>query len=82
MKNLIAALALITVAGLTLPAQAGQCPGDMKKIDAAMSSASLSPEQMAMVKELRQKGEELHKSGGHKASVETLAKAKKMLGIM
>ena len=54
----------------------------MKKIDAAISSASISSDQMSMVKELRMKGGALHKSGKHKESVETLAKAKKVLGVM
>ena len=82
MRKLFAALAVIAIAGFSLPAQAGQCPTDMKKIDAAISSASLSSDQMSMVKELRMKGEALHKSGKHKESVETLAKAKKILGVM
>ncbi len=82
MRKLFAALAIITIAGINLPAQAGQCPKDMKKIDAAMSGASLSSDQMSMVKELRKKGAELHASGQHKDSVETLAKAMKILGVM
>ena len=54
---------------------------DMAKIDEAMQTASLSEAEMAEVKDLRAKGEELHKSGDHAASVETLAKAKEMLGV-
>ena len=50
MRNLFAALAVIAIAGFSLPAQAGQCPTDMKKIDAAISSASISSDQMSMVK--------------------------------
>ena len=82
MRKLFAALAVIAIAGFSLPAQAGQCPIDMKKIDAALSSASLSSDQMSMVEELRRKGEGLHKSGQHKDAVETLAKAKKILGVI
>jgi len=81
MKKLFAAFAAVCVAGSALPAQAGQCPADMRKIDAALPGASLSAAELAMVKELRKKGEALHKSGGHGASVQTLAKAKKVLGI-
>ena len=61
---------------------ASQCPVDMKKIDAALASnPQLSGTDMAKVKELRAKGEELHKSGRHGESVETLGKAKDILGI-
>jgi len=82
MRKLFAALAVVAIAGFTLPAQAGQCPTDMKKIDAAISSASLDADQMSLVKSLREQGEAYHKAGQHKESVETLAKAKKILGVM
>ncbi len=55
----------------------------MKKIDAAMAgNPSLSSNQMASVNELRASGEANHKAGKHKESVDDLAKAKKILGIM
>lgn len=57
------------------------CPKDMKQIDAALPNAKLSSAQMAEVKQLRADGERLHKAGKHQESVDTLAKAKKMLGI-
>ncbi len=82
MRKLFAALAVIAISGFSLSAQAGQCPVDMKKIDAVISSASLDSDRMSMVKELREKGEALHKSGQHKDAVETLAKAKKILGVI
>lgn len=82
MRILLAALAVIAIAGFSLSAQAGQCPVDMKKIDAAMAGADLSSDQTSMVQELRSKGEALHKAGQHKESVETLAKAKEILGVM
>ena len=72
------AFALVLVA---MPAFAFQCPKDMKAIDAAMGSAKLSKEQMAEVKKLRADGEALHKSGKHAESVETLGKAKAILGV-
>jgi hypothetical protein len=59
-----------------------QCPADMKAIDAAMAkNPKLSAEQVAEVKKLRAEGETLHKAGKHQESVDTLAKAKKMLGV-
>jgi len=58
------------------------CPMDMKKIDEALGkNPQLSEAQMSEVKKLRADGEELHKAGKHQESVDTLAKAMKILGI-
>jgi hypothetical protein len=63
-------------------ALAFHCPADMKKIDAALEkSPKLSAQQMADVKKFRADGEALHKAGKHQESVDTLAKAMKILGI-
>ena len=61
---------------------AAHCPADMKKIDAALTaSPKLTDAQMSEVKQLRADGEALHKAGKHQESVDTLAKAMKILGI-
>lgn len=77
---------LILAAALALfaaPAFAFHCPMDMAQIDAALAKGpTLSAEQMAEVKKLRAQGEEFHKAGKHQESVDTLAKAKKVLGLM
>lgn len=57
------------------------CPGEMKKIDAALPTAKLSQADATKVKELRAKGEEQHKAGKHSESMATLGEAKKMLGM-
>lgn len=58
------------------------CPADMRQIDAALANnPSLSAEQLAEVKRYRAEGEKLHKAGRHQESVDTLAKAKKILGL-
>ena len=58
------------------------CPNDMKAIDAALTkNPKLSDVQMTEVKLLRAEGETLHKAGKHQESVDTLAKAMKILGI-
>ena len=58
------------------------CPQDMKKIDEAMAkNPKLSDTQMAEVKKYRAEGETLHKAGKHQESVDTLAKAMKILDI-
>ena len=70
------------LAMLVTPAGAFQCPSDIGKIDAALAAnPSISEEDKAKVVELRNEGEALHNGGNHKDSVETLAEAKKILGI-
>ena len=66
----------------TSAALAFHCPADMRKIDEAMAkSPKLSAEQAAEVKKYRADGEALHKAGKHQESVDTLAKAMKILNI-
>ena len=58
------------------------CPKDMKAIDDAMAkNPKLSAAQMADVKKYRAEGETLHKAGKHQESIDTLAKAMKILNI-
>jgi hypothetical protein len=79
MKRLILGTAL---ALLSATAFAFHCPKDMKAIDAALGKRpNLSAQQMADVKKYRAEGEALHKAGKHQQSVDTLAKAMKILGI-
>ncbi|NLG77164.1 MAG: hypothetical protein GX535_13090 [Xanthomonadaceae bacterium] len=77
-KILLAAM----LAFATATAMAAHCPMDMKQIDAALAeNPELSAEQLAEVKKLRAEGEAQHQAGDHAKSVETLGKAKKILGI-
>ena len=74
---LIVALALASSAAFAF-----HCPADMKKIDEALAkNLQLSSEQMAEVKKYRAEGETLHKAGKHQESVDTLARAMKILNI-
>lgn len=73
---LLAALAFASSSALAF-----HCPKDMKAIDEALPKAKLSAEQMGQVMKLRADGEALHKAGKHQESVDTLAKAMKILGI-
>ena len=58
------------------------CPADMAKIDAALAkNPKLTDVQMAEVKKYRAEGESLHKAGKHQESVDTLAKAMKILDV-
>jgi hypothetical protein len=63
-------------------ALAFHCPSDMKKIDDAMAkSPKLTVAQTDEVKKYRAEGETLHKAGKHQESVDTLAKAMKILDV-
>ncbi|MCX2863059.1 hypothetical protein OOZ63_14600 [Paucibacter sp. PLA-PC-4] len=78
LRSYLAAAALMASSA----AFAFHCPADMKKIDEALAkSPKLSAEQMSDVKKLRADGEALHKAGKHQESVDTLAKAMKVLEI-
>ncbi len=78
MRSILAVAALFA----STTASAFHCPADMKKIDDALAkNPSLSAEQMAEVKQLRAEGEALQQAGKHQQSIDTLAKAMKILGI-
>jgi hypothetical protein len=78
-RRLIAALAFAITSSAAF---AMHCPMDMKAIDEALAKKpNLTSEQLAEVKKYRAEGEALHKAGKHQESVDTLAKAKKILGI-
>jgi hypothetical protein len=78
MKKLLIATSLICMSSF---AMAHGCPGEMKKIDNALPTAKLTPQNISKVKELRAKGEEQHKAGQHTESMNTLAEAKKIVGV-
>ena len=76
-------LAAALTLGLSAPAFAFHCPKDMAEIDAALAkNPQISAEQLSEVTKLRAEGEALHKAGKHQEAVDTLAKAKEILGIM
>jgi hypothetical protein len=67
---------------LSTAALAFHCPAEMKKIDEALAkNPKLTEAQMADVKKYRAEGEALHKAGKHQESLDTLAKAQKILNI-
>ncbi len=78
-KLLLTGLALALASGVAL---ASNCPNEAKAIDAALAgNTTLSADQKSEVKKLRDEGMKQHESGKHKESMETLGKAKKVLGI-
>lgn len=74
---------IITIAALFMffaaPANAFYCPNQGKAIDHALSTDSLSAEQKAEVKKLRDQGMALHDSGDHKGAVKSLAEATRII---
>jgi hypothetical protein len=79
MRKVLLAIAAVLFSSAAF---AFHCPADMKKIDEALAkNPKLSAEQMADVKKYRAEGEALHKAGKHQESVDTLAKAMKILSI-
>jgi membrane protein required for beta-lactamase induction len=84
MRKFLSAAALAALlAAASSPALAGSCPKLMKEVDAALASGpQLTAAQMTQVTKLRSEGEAQHKAGSHKDSVESLKKAKEILGIM
>jgi hypothetical protein len=78
-RSFALAVAMVFASGTAL---AFHCPKDMKAIDEALAkNPKLTAAQMKEVKDARAKGEELHKAGKHKESVEELGKAMKVLNI-
>src|SRR5262245_44931307 len=78
MKKLSLLIIALTFAAATVFGM--QCPGLMKKFDAAVGGSKSSAAQIDEAKKLRASGEELHKAGKHSESVEALNKALKLIG--
>lgn len=70
---------------LSSVAFASSCPLLMQDIDAALEDPAvidtLSAEELAEVRQLREEGEEAHRDGDHARSMEKLGQAKSVLGI-
>ena len=63
-------------------ANAGSCPILIKEVDSKLATAKeLSEKQVAEIEKLRQEGEEAHKTGKHKESVQLLQDALDKLNI-
>ena len=78
MTRIALAAALVLAWSLAV---AGNCPAEMKAIDAALPKAKLNDKQMAEVKKLRADGERFHNEGKHGESMAALGKAKSILGV-
>ena len=79
LRSIVVALSLALASS---GAFAFHCPKEMKAIDDVLAkNPKLSEAQMTDVKKFRAEGESMHKAGKHQDSLDTLEKAKKILGI-
>jgi hypothetical protein len=79
MKSLILAAALIlAVSGAAF---AGQCQDDIEKIDAALASGDVSPDQKAQLEDMRNQAVQLCGAGNEAEGLDVTAEAKAMLNI-
>jgi uncharacterized protein (UPF0264 family) len=78
MKTLITA-ALLTL--LACPAIAGECERDIAKVDQAIKSGEVKPEQKAQVKDMRDQAEQLCSGGNVQEGIDVLTEVKAMLNM-
>lgn len=79
MKTMIYAAALFTA--ISTAAFAGQCQDDIEKIDAALASQELSPDQRAQLDDMRNQAVQLCGAGNEAEGLDVTAEAKAMLNI-
>jgi hypothetical protein len=79
MKTFILA-ALLTLA-LSTAAFAGQCQDDIEKIDAALASGDVGPDQRAQIEDMRNQAVQLCGAGNEAEGLDVTAEAKAMLNI-
>ena len=77
--KLSALAAAAVVVAYAAPALAYHCPADVKAIDAALGKVSLGAAELSEVKQLRDQGDAEHKAGKHGDSVNSLAKAMRII---
>lgn len=70
--------AMLTFLGT--PALAAECPSIWKQINDKMGTAQLSEADKVKLSDLRKQGEDLHHTGDHAKSAETLKQALALLG--
>lgn len=79
MKTTLLAIALLAAAsGLS---HAGQCQDDLKKVDKALSSGDIAPDQRAQAEDMRNQAKELCGAGNEQEGVDVLTEVKAMLSV-
>jgi hypothetical protein len=79
MKTLILAISLALA--LSSAAFAGQCQDDIAKIDAALASGDVGPDQKAQIEDMRNQAVQLCGAGNESEGLDVTAEAKAMLNI-
>lgn len=79
MKSLLTAA--VVLAGLAVPAFAGECPALVQKAEEAMNAATLDEAMMNKVMEHIALGKTQHDESKHGESVATLKDALQLLGV-
>jgi hypothetical protein len=72
---------VLGLALLAAPAQAGQCQDDVAKIDRALSTMELSPDERAQLEDMRNQAVQLCGAGNETEGLDVTAEAKAMLNI-
>jgi len=73
------ALAAVLFTCLSGAAFAGQCQDDLAKIDKALATEELSPDERALAEDMRNQAADLCKAGNEQESLDVSAEAKAML---
>ncbi|MBM3520881.1 MAG: hypothetical protein FJX63_08980 [Alphaproteobacteria bacterium] len=79
MNRYLGALALVGL--LAAPAAAGQCQDDIAKIDKALATMDLSPEERAQLDDMRNQAVQLCGAGNEQEGIDVTTEAKAMLNI-
>ncbi len=79
MNRLLVLLALASL--LAAPALAGQCQDDIAKIDKALATMELSPDERAQLDDMRNQAVQLCGAGNEQEGIDVTTEAKAMLNI-
>lgn len=79
MKTVLSVIAI--VAALSAPAFADQCKDDIAKIDKALASQELGPDERAQLEDMRNQAVQLCGAGNTQEGLDVTGEAKAMLNI-
>ncbi len=74
-------LAAIVAGVVSTPAMAGQCQDDVAKIDKALATKELAPDERAQLDDMRNQAVQLCGAGNEQEGVDVTSEAKAMLNI-
>ncbi len=74
-------LAAIVAGVVSAPAMAGQCQDDVAKIDKALATQELAPDERAQLDDMRNQAVQLCGAGNEQEGVDVTSEAKAMLNI-